>query len=188
MPNHKNRKSSWNDRHRSPSNKPLLPEPFLVDHLSTFKPGTVMDMACGAGRNSIFLSQNGFKVSSIDFSEIALARLSEFSCENNLDIETIELDLSHRGNLKKLKTVDNIIVIHFKLTDDVLELIPSLLKKNGIFLYCTFNLRQSEKRTFPKEFCLKQGELVDKKWELKLLKYATFKNESGYHDGYLFQK
>ena len=147
-----------------------------------------MDMACGAGRNSIFLSRKGFKVRSIDFSEIALARLKKFSRENNLNIETIELDLSHKDNFKQLKKADNIIVIHFKLRNDLLELIPSLLKKNSIFLYCTFNLRQSERRTFSKKFCLKQGELVDKKWELKLLKYITFENMTGFHDGYLFQK
>lgn len=188
MTNSKSRKKSWNDRYKSPSNQPLQPEPFLIDHVSRFKPGSVLDIACGTGRNSVFLSKNGFKVTSVDFSEIALARLSENSHENNLSIETIKMDLSQTECFKKLKKVDNIIVIHYKLKDDLLEQIPSLLNNHGIFLYCTFNLRQLELRTFPREFCLKQGELVNKKWELKLLKYTTFKNKTGYHDGYLFQK
>ncbi len=188
MSNHEHREKSWDDRYRSSSKPPVIPEPFLVEHISFFKPGSVLDLACGEGRNSMFLSQYGLQVWSIDFSEIALTRLSEISHESNLNINTIKLDLSLEADIKRLMKADNITVIHYKLSDDLLNLIPSLLHKNGIFLYCTFNLRQLELRTFPEEFCLKQGELVDKKWELKLLKHITFRNQKGYHDGYLFQK
>jgi len=188
MSDNENHKTSWNNRYESPSNKPLQPEPFLIDHLSFLKPGSVLDIACGEGRNSVFLSQKGFKVSAIDFSEIALNRLRKNSNENNLNIETIELDLSDIDNFKKLRKFDNIIAIHFKLRDDLLELIPTLLDRSGIFLYCTFNQRQLEIKTFPEEYCLKEGELVDKKWALKLVKYTSFKDDRGYHDGYLFKR
>ncbi len=188
MPDNESRKTHWNDRFKSKSKRPRQPEPFLIDYVSLLKPGSVLDIACGEGRNSIFLSQKGFKVSAIDFSEIALNRLRKISNENNLNIETIEMDLDYNDSFKKLKKFDNIIIIHFKLRDDLLELIPSLLSKSGIFLYCIFNQRQLEIRTFPREFCLKEGELVDKKWALKLLKYTSFKDNRGYHDGYLFKR
>ena len=184
-------KTSWNDRYKSKIKQPLYPEQFLIDHLSFLKPGSVLDIACGEGPNSVFLSQKGFKVSAIDFSEIALDRLRNSSNENNLNIETIEMDLSKNKKfkmLKKLKRFDNIIIIHFRLSDDLLELIPSLLNNGGILLYCTFNQRQLEIKTFPEEFCLREGELVNKKWALKLLKFTSFENERGYHDGYLFKR
>jgi SAM-dependent methyltransferase len=188
MPDNERRKKSWDDRYRSSSKQPLIPEPFLVEHISFFKPGSVLDLACGEGRNSMFLSQYGLQVSSFDFSKIALARLSEISYKGHLNIKTIKLDLSREADIKLLTKADNITVVHYKLSDDLLNLIPSLLHKNGIFLYCTFNLRQLEIRAFPEKFCLKHEELVDKKWELKLLKHSTFRNRKGYHDGYLFQK
>ena len=188
MPDNEGHKASWNNRYELSPNRPLEPEPFLIDHVSWLKPGTVLDMACGEGRNSVFLSQQGFAVSAIDFSEIALSRLRNFSNENNLNIETIELDLTDNDSIASLKSFDNIIVIHFKLKDDSLELIPSLLNRGGIFLYCTYNQRQLEKRTFPEEFCLTEGELVDRKWALKLLKYTSFKDDKGYQDGYLFKR
>ena len=148
----------------------------------------MLDIACGEGRNSVFLSEKGFKVSAIDFSEIALGRLRKYSNENNLNIETLELDLSDDDSFKRLKRFDNIIVVHFKLIDDLLDLIPSILYSGGVFLYCTYNHRQLEIRAFPEEFCLKKGELVDKKWPLELLKYSSFKDTRGYHDGYVFKK
>ena len=75
MPDNEGHKTSWNDRFKSQSNRPLQPEPFLIDHVSFLKPGSVLDIACGEGRNSVFLSQKGFNVSAIDFSEIALNRV-----------------------------------------------------------------------------------------------------------------
>ncbi len=182
------RKTCWNDRYRSQSNRSLEPEPFLVGQVSFLKPGSVLDLASGEGRNSVFLAEKGFKVSALDFSEVALDRLRNLSNENNLHIETIALDLTSPDNFKKLNRFDNIIIVHFKLRDDLLALIPSLLNRGGIFLYCTFNQRQMEVKTFPEEFCLKKGELVGRKWALKLLKYTSFKDDRGYQDAYLFEK
>jgi len=188
MPDKEDRKTSWNDRYQSKSYNPLLPEPFLVDHIFSLKPGSVLDIACGEGRNSLFLAQMGFQVSAVDFSEVALDRLRKTSTENNLIIDIIESDLSNLDCLQKLKKYDNIIVIHFKLGEDLLERIPSLLSDDGIFLYCTFSHRQSEETAFPEEYCLKEGSLSDKKWALTLLKYSSFKDIRGYHDGYLFRR
>jgi len=147
-----------------------------------------MELACGTGRNSIYLAQQGFEVISIDFSNIALDTLKSFSLQNNLNIETIEMDLGQKGNLNALSKADNIVVVHYKLEDEILDQIPSLLHENGIFLYYTFNRQHAEKRKFNQKFCLSPGELVDKKWQMKLLKYSSFGNDSGYHDGYLFKK
>jgi len=188
MPDNKGHKTSWNDRYGTQSNKRNQPEPFLIDHVSFLKPGSVLDIACGEGRNAVFLSQKGFEVSAVDFSEIALERLKNISNENDLNIETIELDLSDNDAFQRLNKFDNIIIIHFKLKDDLLELIPSLLNRKGIFLYCTYTQRQLEIKTFPEEFCLQEGELVDKKWTLNLLQYSSFKDDRGYHDGYLFKR
>jgi len=188
MSDNEGRKSSWNDRYESQSNRLQKPESFLIDHISLLKPGSVLDVACGEGRNSVFLSQRGFKVSSLDFSEIALNRLAEVSNENHLNIKISELDLDGYDSFKKLRKFDNIIIVHFKLRNDLLDLIPSLLHRNGIFLYCTFNHHELEIRTFPKEYCLQEGELIDKKWALKLQKYTSFKENNRYLDGYLFKK
>jgi SAM-dependent methyltransferase len=181
-------KSKWNNRYSSGVTGSNIPESFLIDHVSMLKPGSVYDIACGTGRNSIFLAQNGFEVFSIDISDVALTGLKEFSKKSNLDIKTIELDLNLKSGFNNLSKVNNIVAVHYKIPDDFLNIIPSLLRENGIFLYYTFNLKHSEARDFRKEFCLKPNELVKKNWKLNLLKYLSFQNEKGYFDGYLFQK
>ena len=130
----------------------------------------------------------GLKVFSIDISDVALAGLKKFSKKSNLDIKTIILNLNLKKGFKNLSKVDNMVAVHYKIPDDFLNTIPSLLRENGIFLYYTFNLKHSATRGFRKEFCLKPNELIDKNWDLNLLKYLSFQNEKGYFDGYLFQK
>ena len=98
------------------------------------------------------------------------------------------MDLSLMKNIRQLKMVDNILVTHYKIQDNLLNTIPSMLIENGIFLYYTYNLRHSQTRDFPKEYCLNPKELIDKQWDLELIKYAKFQDESGHHDGYLFRK
>jgi len=38
----------------------------------TFKPGKVLDIGCGRGRNSIYLAEKGYEVEGIDFSETSI--------------------------------------------------------------------------------------------------------------------
>ena len=58
-----------------------------------------------------------------------------------------------------------------------------------VLLYCiaTFLMtaRTNGDVVDPREFCLKKGELVDKKWARELL---TYKDSRGYHDEYLFKR
>ncbi|MBK8503542.1 MAG: methyltransferase domain-containing protein [Saprospiraceae bacterium] len=188
MTNNLDHKKKWNDRYLTKSNDQLEPELFLVEHLAYFKPGSVLDIACGDGRNSIFLAQRGFKVISLDFSEVALNHLIKIADEKNLGIETIELDLSREEGLSKFKNIDNIMVIHFKLNEELLTQIPNLLNPGGLLLYYTYSLRQSEAGSFPQGYCLKEAELLDRKWSLQLLNYTSHETSNGFHDGYLFRK
>lgn len=188
MTSNLDRKKTWNERYQAKPDQALQPEPFLIDHLSYLKPGSVLDIACGDGRNSIFLAEKGFKVTGLDFSEIAIDRLRKVADAKNLNIETIEMDLSLDDGFSALKKFDNLIIIHFKLSDVLLDQIPNLLNPGGLFLYYTFNQKQAETSSFPEAFCLEEAVLVDKKWKLEMFKYTTTGDNQGFRDGYLFRK
>lgn len=69
-------------------------KPFkeLPDTLQRFKfptNSTALDLGCGEGRDSIFLSLHGFNVTAIDISENGLLKLSNFAKEKNLNIECV---------------------------------------------------------------------------------------------------
>jgi 2-polyprenyl-3-methyl-5-hydroxy-6-metoxy-1,4-benzoquinol methylase len=68
-------REEWNDRYRA---VPLLwqidPGPFLGEQVGTLTPGSALDLGAGEGRNSIWLAQRGWRVTAVDFSDVALDR------------------------------------------------------------------------------------------------------------------
>lgn len=53
----------------------------LQDYFSSFKKGTVLDLGCGQGRDSIFFASLGHKVTAVDSSEVAIKQMMEKSQE-----------------------------------------------------------------------------------------------------------
>ncbi len=88
----------WNERYRGEGY--LMgesPSPFLVEHLpliGSHVPGRrALDLACGEGRNSIFLARNGFSVTGVDISEEALAKAERRARADGVMIDWINADL-----------------------------------------------------------------------------------------------
>lgn len=47
---------------------------FVADRLGPVEPGTGLDVASGEGRNAIWLAERGWKMTAVDFSEVAVER------------------------------------------------------------------------------------------------------------------
>ena len=56
----------WNARYRSREEIDDEPSPLLVDAAAEVKPGRALDLACGAGRNAVWLAHHGWKVTAVD--------------------------------------------------------------------------------------------------------------------------
>lgn len=86
-------RARWDEKYRSGSyGGRTHPSALLAEHLPT-APGRALDIACGAGRNSLFLAARGWYVDAIDISPVALARARERAVEERLDVRWIEADL-----------------------------------------------------------------------------------------------
>jgi SAM-dependent methyltransferase len=55
--------------------------------------GRALDIACGAGRNALFLAEQGYEVDAMDISATALARGEASARERGLRVNWIESDL-----------------------------------------------------------------------------------------------
>ncbi|MGH9278008.1 MAG: class I SAM-dependent methyltransferase [Acidimicrobiales bacterium] len=68
-------RKEWNQRYEA---VPLLwdvdPTPFLGVELAGLPPGRALDLGAGEGRNAIWLAQRGWRVTAVDFSDVALDR------------------------------------------------------------------------------------------------------------------
>ena len=50
------------------------PNRFLVPQVAHLSPGRVLDVACGEGRNAIWLGERGWDVTGVDFSTVAIEK------------------------------------------------------------------------------------------------------------------
>jgi SAM-dependent methyltransferase len=57
---------------------------FVVEYCSPLKPGRVLDLAGGEGRNSVWFAKQGWKVENIDFSAVALEKYAAYASESGV--------------------------------------------------------------------------------------------------------
>ena len=55
------------------------PNQFLVAEVAGLPAGRAVDLACGEGRNSIWLAERGWEVTAVDFSPVGLAKAKRFA-------------------------------------------------------------------------------------------------------------
>ncbi len=142
-----------------------------------------LDVACGIGKNSIYLAKMGFKVEAIDISEIALKELRKKNIEN---IFTKQIDLENF--LPQKKSYDLIVKTNY-LDRKLIPYLIKALKKNGILFIETYmEDKNNEKISSNPNFLLKKGELKTffDKDIIKIIFYDEFDN--GDYEQYRMKK
>ena len=61
---------------------------LLVDSAQDRKPGAAIDLGMGEGRNAIFLAQQGWHVTGVDFSDAAVALAKHRAAQLGIPLET----------------------------------------------------------------------------------------------------
>ena len=121
----------WDQRYREGAYETRThPSAFLEESRRRLPPpGRALDLACGTGRNALFLAGLGFTVDAVDISPEALAIGRARS--KGLPIEWIERDLD--DGFEPSTTYDLILNIRFVNLPLLDTLLPSL-RPNGVLL------------------------------------------------------
>jgi len=87
-------KDDWNARYAA-AERVWSEEPnrFLVEEVASLTPGRALDLACGEGRNAIWLAGRGWRVDAIDYSSTALDRARQTAAERDIEVNWIEGDV-----------------------------------------------------------------------------------------------
>jgi tellurite methyltransferase len=89
--------NGWNERYRSRERAAeelnAEPTPLLVATASNLAPGKVLDLACGTGRNTLWLAERGWNVTAVDAASAAIEILQTRAAERSLKINAIVADL-----------------------------------------------------------------------------------------------
>ena len=69
------------------------PNRFLVAETETLAPGRAIDLACGEGRNAVWLAERGWRAVGADFSEVGLRKARELANGRGVSVEWVAADL-----------------------------------------------------------------------------------------------
>jgi SAM-dependent methyltransferase len=87
---HPNDASFWDERYGS--DEKLWsgnPNGALVMEVADLVPGRALDVGCGEGADAIWLAKNGWRVSAVDVSAVAIERAKRAARENGVTVEWI---------------------------------------------------------------------------------------------------
>lgn len=177
----------WDEKFASRSDNPLSPENSLVENIRYFKKGSVLDIACGDGRNSLFLLEKDFSVTGIDFSSKALERLNMFAKRRGYFVKTIQIDLAIPNSLDDVGVFDNIIINHYRLNKQQLANIERHLTSEGILFISGFGHKHRGDSKIKKEDLIQPTDFEDIKNSFELVNYTEFLDERGFLVTYIFR-
>ena len=73
------------------------PNRFVVEVIDGWTPGRAVDIACGEGRNAIWLAQRGWQVTASDFSQVAIDRGAQLASAAGVNVDWVCADATtHR--------------------------------------------------------------------------------------------
>ena len=80
----------WDQRYRAGEQVFQAPAPLVAQFTHDLAPGSALDLACGPGRNALFLASHGWRVTAIDGSSTAIALLR--ASNPSVDARVVDLE------------------------------------------------------------------------------------------------
>ena len=69
------------------------PNRFLVAEAEGLAVGRALDLACGEGRNAVWLAQRGWQVTGVDFSQVGLDKAARLAEQRGVSVEWLRADV-----------------------------------------------------------------------------------------------
>ena len=131
--------------------------------------GEALDLACGSGRNAIWLAEQEFQTLALDRNATALDALNDEATLRRLLLRTHVVDLENGQPFLDPDTFDLIVVVHY-LHRPLFPALVRALRPGGVLVYETFTRAQAArgKPTNP-AFLLEPGELIALVQPLRIL-------------------
>lgn len=171
------------------------PSDFLKENLEIIlraaRTGPVLDLACGKGRNGLFLANMGFDVHFWDKNRQGLDFIRSVAERKNLNVTIRCVDLEKEtGSLLPVEYFGVVLIFKY-LHRPLIPLIKQSVLDGGVIVYHTFTHQQAQmgKPQNP-DFLLKDNELRELFNDWVILKYeeGRLDNPERYMAGILARK
>ncbi|MGD1844968.1 MAG: class I SAM-dependent methyltransferase [Salibacteraceae bacterium] len=135
----------WNQRYDTPTYAyGEAPNVFFAHRLQSLKPGNLLSVCEGEGRNAIHAAQNGWQSVAIDFSDAARQKAHQLAKSKGTAIQYIVANCSQLGYPAHRYDAVALVYAHMSPEDQAL-LFPKLynsLKPGGHFIFEAFSSKQ----------------------------------------------
>ncbi|WP_457624571.1 class I SAM-dependent methyltransferase [Persephonella sp.] len=148
-------REKWNKKYSSEEFPWTGPSQIVQDFYSLAEGGRALDVACGTGRNAIFLAEKGFEVDAVDISDVAINELKK----RHPEINAFQADLDfYNIPENRYSLIVNINYLNRRLIPQIKE----GLKEGGVVIFETFTLAEGGDYFQPenKDYMLRKNELL----------------------------
>ena len=175
-----NDQSKWDRQHGDADGAKaasrFLQEIIDSDHW-TIAPGRALDIACGKGRNALFLASRGFQVTAMDISSVGLEQGRKQADESLLSIAWQQTDLEQL----RLGSAEYDLIVNINyLQRSLIPQIKAAVKTGGHVIFDTYLIDQ-QVIGHPKnpDYLLLHNELLDHFRDFRVLFYREGKFVDG---------
>ncbi|MCD4689567.1 MAG: methyltransferase domain-containing protein [Desulfuromonadaceae bacterium] len=172
--------NDWDKVWQERGEKPLLFDPWLKRVLPLLPLGTVLDIACGRGRNALPMAELGYAVTALDASSQGLKQLNDEAHRRGLAITTMPQDLEQTPQLPR--EAFDVVLQFFYLQRSLFDAVRQAVRPGGVVVARTFS-RAGNFTGGPgnPDYVLEVGEFLTlfKGWEILLHEEGLDEAERG---------
>jgi tellurite methyltransferase len=123
----------WNQRYRAGEQVFETPSPLVEQYTSGHAPGVALDLASGPGRNALYLAEQGWRVTAVDGSPVAIDLLLARARQRNVSIEARALDLEG-GEVQIAPETYDLVLSCYYLQRSLIPRMQSALRPGGLLI------------------------------------------------------
>ena len=139
----------WDERYRSGEQVFDTPVPLVVNVAQGIKPGAALDLACGAGRNAIYLAERGWRVTAVDGAPSAIKIVQDRAAERGVDVDVRIANLQ-RGDFVMEPAAYDLICACYYLQRDLFPAMKAGVRPGGVVISIVHLADPGEPRGAPK--------------------------------------
>ncbi len=149
----------WDARYRSRASEDLHSPAteLVIQTANKLTPGRALDLACGTGRNAIWLARQGWQVTAVDGAPEAIGILRERALEAGVAVHAEVANLQ-TGEYRIAPAAWDLITICYYLQRDLISSAMLGLRPGGLLLVIVHITEDGEE---PTDHRLRPGELAD---------------------------
>jgi tellurite methyltransferase len=119
----------WNERYRTGEQVFETPSPLVVEFTKWLAPGSALDLACGPGRNALYLAQRGWQVTAVDGSSTAIELLR--GSNRSIDARVVDLEA---GEFDAAAEAYDLVLSCYYLQRSLIRVMKSALRPGGLLI------------------------------------------------------